>query len=101
MAEGAQGQQPHGALLHRCEQRVADLAEAGGADPDQAIGQDQGHRNDEGGRSLVLRRQGVDDAAIEDRDVDRGDLGQQHEHQRHHDPHAGALVPDRPQIGQQ
>ena len=50
MAEGAQRQQPNGALLHRGEQGVADLAKAGGADAYRAIGQDQCNRNDEGGR---------------------------------------------------
>ena len=100
MAEGAQCRDAHRALLHLGEQRIAQFAERGGADAQPAIGEHQRQRHIQHG-AAVLRRQRIDHAAIDDRHVDGGELGQhQQRHGRHHaDPGAG--IARRPQIGQQ
>jgi hypothetical protein len=63
--------------------------------------QDQQHRHGIGQGRAVVRRQGIDDAAIEHRDIDGGDLGQDHEHQGDRDPDTGGRMTGGPEIRQQ
>ena len=100
MAERAQRRDTHRALLHGREQRITQLPKSGGRDAQQAIADDQPQRHRQH-RGAILRRQRIDDAAIDDRHVHRRDLGQHQHHCRRHDAHPRAGIVGRPQIWQQ
>ena len=100
MLEGAPRRGADCPLLHLGEQRVPQFAERGGADAQQAVADHQAQRDGEQ-RCVVLGRQRIDDAAIDDRHGDRRELG--HQQQAHGEDHAGlgARVVLGPKIWQQ
>ncbi len=100
MLEGAPRGGADGALLHLGEQRIAQLAERGGADAQQAVADHQPQRDGEQGR-VVLRRQRIDDAAVDHRHSDGRELGEQQQAHRENDAGPGAGVALGPEIRQQ
>ena len=97
VAEGLQRQRAHRRLRHVDEEELAQLGEERRRQPQQAVGDDQCHRDDQhaGGR-LGRRREPVDDLLQQDRHADRRQLCRHQARQR--EQHA-ALV--GPQIRQQ
>ncbi len=100
MLKRAQRNAPHCALLHRSENRVPQFGEAGGGNAQQAVGDDKGDRNgDKVG--VVLRRQRIDRAAVDDRHVHRGHFGEHEASYGEQNAHVRAHVALGPEIRKQ
>ena len=99
VVEDPEGDGADGALGDLGEDRVAQLTEGDREHPERAVGEQDGHRNDDRRRRVV--GQDVHRLLVEDRDVDVRHLGADKEEYGQHHAAAHLQGAARPEIGQQ
>ena len=95
MLEHLERDAPGGPLGDLGEHRVAQLAEAGGGEPGEAIGEEGGERQDE--QRVLGPAQPVDHRLEEERHLDGDDLGQHQEREGDHHTQAQLRALARPE----
>ena len=101
MAKGLARDGADGVVDRLRSHRIAQLRKGLHQDARNAVGDDEGDRNSDGLRDLVLRVERVDGRAVEQRERQREDLGDDERHHGEHDARFEVAAPVGPEIGEE